>query len=134
MSFYSSKVLKQIALNRGYYTDEALAQCLAEHMGKRPHVIMRKINQGFTQNEGAVVASFLEMSPKEYCDTFLHGLFKATREGHYVCYVEDPKYLLMPPVKGKSKRKAKEEEILARLKELEEEYELQRGNGQSNDS
>lgn len=108
----------------GYNSDEAIALDLMPVIGKSQKQIMQKISKGFTRNEELVIASHFEFSPKEFYETFMHGLFQVNREGHLVAHVDNPKVLLMPPLRGKSKRKTSQEDILARLEELEDEYGL----------
>lgn len=95
---------------------------LSPVMQRTPSHIKRKVEGGgWSLEETAVVGTFFEMSPAEYCDTFLNGLFDENSVGRVVCSVKNPTLLLNPPKKAqKSHRKVKEDEILAKLKAIEE--------------
>ena len=72
-----------IAQDRGYQTEEAIVQ----DVGKELNLDMAKarmlINRGrFTWGQVLCVGAMLEMTPKEFCDTFLAGYF-TEQHGEY---------------------------------------------------
>lgn len=103
--YYSSEKLIQVTRHRGYYNIRAVAQALSQNTDKSLATWRTKIGSGnFSREEMIFIASYFEMTPKEFCDVFLHGLFNENELGHFVAHVESPQELF-------EKRKPKQKDI-----------------------
>lgn len=97
---WSLDTLTLISRDRGYFTEEGFT-----------HALSRELELGYTETEKALksgkltfgqvllIGSFLEMTPKEFCDTFLRGYFKDNC-GTYRAEITDKRALLSKPIKG----------------------------------
>ena len=110
--YYSSEKLIQVTKHRGYYNVRSVAIAIAQHTGLSARRIETKIHSGhFSREEMIVIAAYFEMTPIEFCDVFLNGLFNEDNLGHYIAHVESPKALLNPPRTTKTAREKKQEDI-----------------------
>lgn len=108
---YDYDKLMQVVKHRGYLTPRSVAQVIKRVFGISLQAAEKKLD-GTTRwsfEESFVIASYFEMTTKEYCDTFLNGLFKVDREGHFVCKVSDPGRVLRQRTEKNRLRKAKKE-------------------------
>lgn len=81
---FNKDTLIAIGLDRGYHSRTDLCDALGKILGIQTASMSAKItNKTFTNEESEQIASFLEMTPKEFCDTFFHGLFIETPSGTY---------------------------------------------------
>ena len=89
MKFYSLDNLKRIAADRGYMNVRSLASALQPYFGTSRETVIRRIENGFlTIEQCEVIGAFLEMTPKEYYETFMKGYFKQTRRGSFVAEID----------------------------------------------
>lgn len=85
----------KIARDRGYFTIKTLAYNLALEMDASASSIEHLIRSGKLRWEHILFfGDFFEMTPKEFCDTFLHGYFQENAQGHYVAKFQNAKMLL----------------------------------------
>lgn len=116
--YYTSEKLLEVTKHRGYNTIRAVANGLSKYFGIYPKSIEKKIITGhFSREEMIVIAAYFEMTPKEFCDVFLNGVFNENDLGHYTAHVESPYEFLHPP-KGKSHSQKREERRQANLEEI----------------
>ena len=119
---------KLIARDRGYQTDEAIIYAIGEEVGLDRIRAKTLYETGrFTWGQVMCLGAMFEMTPKEFCDTFLSGYFVDTFGDYRASYNNiDKKELLRPPVrqyqisrdrkaKEEAKRKAEEEERRKRI-------------------
>lgn len=91
--------LKQIAKDRGYYTDVALSAIISERLGVSIIATNKLLNSGrLTWGQCIAIADLFEMTPKEFCDVFLDGVFKEVSDGVYKAHVDDVEALLQRPL------------------------------------
>lgn len=108
-----------VANDRGYPTEESIVYAIGEELGLARSVVKNILSTGRLRWEQMlVVASFLEMSPKEFCDIFLSGFFIEDNLGHYKCHVENKEVLLRPPKVKDRTAKTKTERLLEELEEF----------------
>lgn len=104
---------------------QQIAVAISQDTGLSVSTIQNKIYSGhFSREEMLVIASYFEMTPKEFCDVFLNGLFYENELGHYTAHIESAYEVLHPP-KGKSysekkreKREADLEQVLSQIDAL----------------
>lgn len=102
--YYSSEKLTEVTKHRGYYTAKAVAQILSQNTGLSVSTWVSKISTGhFSREEMVYVAAYFEMTPKEFCDVFLHGLFNEDSLGHFVAHIKSKEEIL--PMKHQRSRK-----------------------------
>lgn len=94
--YYRSDILIKIGKDRGYYTKRALVQRIGKLLRRGERQAAKRLYgyMPFTFLESFIVADFFEMTPAEYCDTFLNGLFKENERGQIVSHVDDANELL----------------------------------------
>lgn len=117
--YYSHEKLIEVTKHRGYYNVKSVALAISQNTGLSVGTITSKIYSGhFSREEMLVIASYFEMTPKEFCDVFLNGLFSENSLGHYYAHIESAYALLHPPKeksqtqKRKEKKQAEREELL----------------------
>ena len=125
MEFYDFDTLQRIALDRGYTTTRALADALQPIFDKERYWIVTKLKEGnLTKEQCEVIGSLLEMTPKEYYETFMKGFFKQTQNGRFICDVEDPVYHVQFSNKNplwkrqEQKRKERQQQIMEQIEKL----------------
>lgn len=122
---YSQEKLMQMAKHRGYFTTHAIARTLSQNTGLSVATWENKLSSGhLSREEMIVIAAWFEMTPKEFCDVFLHGLFAENDLGHFEAHIDCSAYaFLHPPKKSQAqirreKEQQKREEMLAEIAEL----------------
>lgn len=91
--------LRTIAKSRGYYTDTTLFAAVADEFKITVSGAKRLLQSGqLTWGQTVVLGAFLEMTPAEFCDTFLAGYFKEVVDGKWIAYVENKDELLGEPL------------------------------------
>ena len=119
-NYYSSDKLIEVTKHRGYYNTHAVAVGLSQNMELSVGTLKGKISSGhFSREEMIVIASFFEMTPKEFCDVFLNGLFNEDDLGHYIAHIDSAYAVLHPQTDGKNrgKKKKSREDMLAEIVE-----------------
>lgn len=116
----------RIAEDRGYTTVRAIADALKDSFGISRRRVIMKITEGhLTKEQCEVIGSFFEMTPKEYYECFMHGFFRQTKNGKFVCEVDDPAYHIMfsnrDPIAAKKnmERKLQKQKLLEELEQLQ---------------
>ena len=95
---WSLETLLVIASDRGYRSEAALADAISKELGIPFKSVKRFLETGrMTWGQVVCLGAFLEMTPKEFCDTFLHGFFQETSEGTFRGRVESYAPLLQQP-------------------------------------
>lgn len=114
---YNHKRLLKVAESRGYRNEVSVVLEVQRMFALKDYrTATNKVREGiFTFDESFVLASFFEMTPKEYAGVFLDGLFR-NMGGHFVCYVDDPDRFIR---EKKERRRRKREEAEAQRKERE---------------
>lgn len=113
---------KLIARDRGYQTDEAIIYAIGQEVGLDRIRAKTLYETGrFTWGQVMCLGAMFEMTPKEFCDTFLSGYFVDTYGDYRACYDNiDKKELLKPPVRQyQISHERKEKEEAKRKKEEE---------------
>ena len=90
-----------IAADRGYQTEEALIQDVGKALGLERARAIRIIESGrFTWGQVLCLGAMLQVTPKEFCDTFLAGYFVDTH-GEYRADFDNISQaeLLRPPIR-----------------------------------
>lgn len=119
MSYFSKDILMSVANSRGYLTERATAFGISTALGIKQNVAKQKLRSGrFTLEESMVIGSYFEMTPKEFCDVFLNGLFEENSVGVFICTVENPKELLAS-AKNVPRRPTKAEKAEMIVREIE---------------
>lgn len=99
---WSKGTLVKIAEDRGYKTEQALIYVMSLELGCTTGTAKRILNTGrMTWGQVMVIGALFEMTPKEFCDTFLHGYFQETSVGTFRAIVDDPIPLLQKPITTK---------------------------------
>lgn len=123
MTGFDPKVFRKIARDRGYISDAILEQTVSKLIGVKTIAMVRDRlhgRQSISFAESFVLASFFRMTPKEYADTFISGIFVEDREGHFVAHIADPAEVLneksrwQQGVRERKRRREEEREALAR--------------------
>lgn len=87
--------LRTIGADRGYFTDMALTAIVAEALDVSSRSAKMLLNSGkFSWGQCIVLGAQFEMTPKEFCDTFMNGYFKEVADGVYKAHIDDPHELL----------------------------------------
>lgn len=97
--YWNMDTLQKIALDRGYFTEHGFTAYVAQEL-QLPYETTKKLLQtgGFTFGQALTLGAFLEMTPREFCDTFLFHYFR-DNFGGYVATVEDKEVLLNKSIK-----------------------------------
>lgn len=118
-NYYSSEKLIEVTKHRGYYNAKSVAIAISQNTGLSVATITNKIYSGhFSREEMIVIAAYFEMTPKEFCDVFLNGLFNENSLGHYIAHIDSAYAVLHPPKeksawqKQKEKKQKEREELL----------------------
>lgn len=95
ISQWDRGVLRAIASDRGYRTEEAVAYALSKELKVYMHNAKQLLKTGcFTWGQALVVGALFEMTPKEFADCFMAGYFREVREGEYRAVVDDVSALI----------------------------------------
>lgn len=81
------ETLYAVCTDRGYKSKKEISEDLSKILGKEPSTISSQMKDGWnlSLDDAARIAMYFEMTPKEFCDTFLYGLFEETPSGSYRC-------------------------------------------------
>lgn len=95
---WSLETLMSVASDRGYRSESSLSLAISREFGIPFRSAEHIIKTGrMTWGQVACLGSFLEMTPKEFCDTFLHGYFIETTQGTFQAHVDSYAPLLQKP-------------------------------------
>ena len=73
---WDRKKLMQVAIDRGYFSDMAVVYAIEQELGYPKQAIKKLLAEGkFTWGQVLILGALFEMTPKEFCDTFLCGYF-----------------------------------------------------------
>lgn len=103
---WNRETLSKIAFDRGYFTQEALIYDIANELEISYTATAKALKSGkFTFGQILLIGAMLEMTPIEFCDTFLYGYFQDITNGYgsYVATVRDKQPLLDKPIKSNNK-------------------------------
>lgn len=100
--YWDVDTLKQIARDRGYFADVSISAVIAEALNITIRGAKGLIESGrLTWSQCIIIGAVFEMTPKEFCDTFLHGYFHEVTDGVYKARVDDVESLLDAPYRAK---------------------------------
>lgn len=103
---WSKETLMKIASDRGYRSEQAVVYALSSELGCTMTTAKKMIETGrMTWGQVMVIGAMFEMTPREFCDTFMHGYFKETAVGTFIAIIDDPVPLLQKPITTKNERK-----------------------------
>lgn len=92
--------LRKIARARGFASDMTMLAVIAQELRISVGGAKRLIESGkLTWGQTVVIAAFFEMTPVEFCDVFLSGVFKEVVDGKWVAVAENKEALLYEPIK-----------------------------------
>ena len=81
---FNKQVFVSICKDRGYMKRRDMDIIIGGLIGTSPHVAAMRINKGqFSIEDAEIIASWFEMTPREFCDCFFHGLFYETPSGSF---------------------------------------------------
>lgn len=103
---WNRDTLKSITFDRGYYTAESFIYDLANELQMSYTATEKALKSGkFTFGQILLIGALLEMTPAEFCDTFLYGYFRDSTNGYgaYRATVTNKQPLLDKPVKSHNK-------------------------------
>lgn len=98
---WNRDTLNKIAFDRGYYTTQALTHEIANELQISYTATAKALKSGkFTFGQILIIGALLEMTPAEFCDTFLYGYFRDITNGYgaYRATVTDIQPLLDKPI------------------------------------
>lgn len=73
---WDKRKLMLVARDRGYFSEIAVAYAIEQELEMPKYTIKRMLEEGkFTWGQVLVIGALFEMTPKEFCDTFLLGYF-----------------------------------------------------------
>lgn len=99
--------LMQIAGDRGYFTQLAVTAAIAEKLNVSVSGADRLLQSGkMSWGQCMIIGSIFEMTPKEFCDTFMSGYFKEVADGVFRAQVDDTENLLDVPYRARPKADA----------------------------
>lgn len=103
--------LRDIAKDRGFYTDLAMVGQIAEVLNITMTGAQKLIDSGrLSWSQCIIIGALFEMTPKEFCDTFMSGYFREVADGVFRAYVEDTDALLDKPYQPRAKEISEDEE------------------------
>lgn len=95
---WDSEVLMTIARDRGFFTEVAVVAAIAEALNMTVSGTKKIVESGkLTWSQCIIIGAIFEMTPKEFCDTFLAGYFKEVADGVFRAQVDDIDNLLDIP-------------------------------------
>lgn len=90
LSTFNLESLRRIGYDRGYITNLTLEAAIAEQLGMTVESVRVLLCNGKLKWEVIfIIADMLEMTPAEFCDTFLNGLFRETVPGKWTAVLPD---------------------------------------------
>lgn len=96
---WNRETLKKIAFDRGYYTTQALTHEIANELQMSYSATEKALASGkFTFGQILIIGAMLEMTPIEFCDTFLYDYFREIVDGLYRADIDSKLPLLDRPV------------------------------------
>ena len=98
---WNRDTLNKIAFDRGYFTQQALICAIADELQISYTATAKALKSGkFTFGQILIIGALLEMTPAEFCDTFLYGYFRDNTNGYgvYRATVTDIQPLLDKPI------------------------------------
>lgn len=100
--YWDIDTLRQIARDRGYFNDVSMSAVISEALNITISGAKSMLESGrLTWSQCIIIGAVLEMTPKEFCDTFLHGYFREVADGVYKAHVDDTEALLDAPYRAK---------------------------------
>lgn len=103
---WNTEILKKIAYDRGFYSDRSFIYNISQQLHLSYSATRKLLKSGaFTGGQMLIIADYLEMTPREFCDTFLHDLFRdvVPGYGYYRAVVDDKQALLYSPINAPNK-------------------------------
>lgn len=87
--------LKKIARSRGVFSDQTLCAMVADELRTTVGFARKILTTGkMTWGQCIVIGALFEMTPAEFCDVFLSGVFREVVDGKWVAVVDDKDALL----------------------------------------
>lgn len=103
---WNIETLKKIAYDRGFYSDRSFIYNISQEL-QLPYSTTRTLLKtgAFTFGQALVIGAYLEMTPKEFCDTFLYNYFRDIVPGFelYRAVIDNKQDLLYSPVNAPNK-------------------------------
>jgi len=112
MQNWDYEKLQQIAFSRGYMSTVTLAAAVAQEMNITVSGAENMLKSGrLTWGYCLLIGAILEMTPAEFCDTFLSGYFKEVVDGKWIAELtdEEKKSLLYRPYMPQDINRTEEE-------------------------
>lgn len=95
---WDAERLMAIARDRGYFTEVAVSAAIADALNITISGADKLLKSGrLTWSQCIIIGAVFEMTPKEFCDTFLSGYFREVADGVYKAQVDDIDSLLDIP-------------------------------------
>lgn len=92
---WSFDTFMSIARDRGYVSLRTVVYRLSRELNTSPKQLEKLFRTGRWRWEYILfMGDYFHMTPKEFCDTFLHGYFQEDRGGHYKAKFENAMLLL----------------------------------------
>lgn len=92
---WSKEKFLKVARAHGIYTEQVLVSMMAEELRSSIGHARKILNSGkMTWGQIIVLAAMLEMTPMEFCDVFLSGVFREVVDGKWIAVVDDKDALL----------------------------------------
>lgn len=87
---WDAETLKSVARDRGFFSDVAVIVTISEALDISTFLARRLLSNGkFSWGQCIAIGALFEMSPKEFCDTFLQGYFREIADGVYKAHIDD---------------------------------------------
>lgn len=100
--YWDIDTLRQIAQDRGYFNDLSMSAVISEALNITVSGAKSMLESGrLTWSQCIIIGAVFEMTPKEFCDTFLHGYFHEVTDGVFKARVDDVESLLDAPYRAK---------------------------------
>lgn len=97
---WNIETLKKIAYDRGFFTERSFIYHISQELQLSYTATRTLLKTGaFTFGQALIVGAYLEMTPKEFCDTFLYNYFRDPGFGSFYATVDNKNNLLYAPVK-----------------------------------
>lgn len=100
--YWNPETLSKIAYDRGFFTNEGFTAHVAQEL-QLSYSAAKTLLQtgGFTFGQALVLGAFLEMTPREFCDTFLYNYFRDNTNGYgnLIATIDNADILLNKPIK-----------------------------------
>lgn len=90
LRYWNYESLKRVAVSKGYGSVTTLSAAVAQEFGLTVRSATDFLRDGrLGWGHVLVLASFLEMTPAEFCDVCLHGFFKEVVDGKFVAHITE---------------------------------------------